>query len=241
MEVFIMNKCMFTSESAEWYTPKYIIDKAIKVLGKIDLDPCAPVNLEDRAVPANTYYTAMDDGLSKSWNGKIFCNPPYGRQIGQWTTKLDSEYHNGNADEAILLVPARVDTKWYDSIADHPVCLVRGRVHFSNCNNSAPFPRALIYFGDDVIGFIEVFSDLGNCMSNVGQTLSYTRQCSICNAEYEAKLDAAGRVKDYYCNACRNAASARYKDTDEFRTNNHECPPSGHPCVSFRLQRGKRI
>lgn len=120
------------------------------------------------------------------------------------------------------LSPPRVDTKWYDSIADHPVCMVRGRVHFSNCNNSAPFPSALIYFGDNATRFSNVFSNLGNCLSNVGQSLSYTRHCSKCGVEYEAKLNVAGRVIDYYCNACRNAASARYKNTDEFRTNNRE-------------------
>lgn len=102
-----MNKCMSSSKSAEWYTPKYIIDKALNVLGEIHLDPCAPMNPADRAVPADMYYTALDDGLSKSWNGKVFINPPYGRMIGRWTAKLDREYHNGNVDEAILLVPAQ--------------------------------------------------------------------------------------------------------------------------------------
>ena len=215
-----MNKCMVTSESAEWYTPRNIIDIILNMLGKIDLDPCAPMNPADRAVPADMYYTAVDDGLSRSWNGKVFVNPPYGREIGRWTSRLDSEYHNGNVDEAILLVPARVDTKWYDSIADHPVCMVRGRVHFSNCNSSAPFPSALFYFGTNTTRFSKVFGGLGNCMSNVGQSLSYIRHCSKCGVEYEAKLDVAGRVKDYYCSACRNAASARYKHTDTYRAKN---------------------
>ena len=88
------------------------------------------MNPADRTVPADKYYTAIDDGLTQQWSGKVFCNPPYGREIRQWTSKLDIEYHCGNVDEAILLVPARLDTRWYDSIADHLVCLVRGRVHF---------------------------------------------------------------------------------------------------------------
>jgi hypothetical protein len=66
MEVFIMNKCMLMSESAEWYTPRNIIDIVLNMLGKIDLDPCAPMNPADRAVPADMYYTAVDDGLSRS-------------------------------------------------------------------------------------------------------------------------------------------------------------------------------
>ena len=159
-----MNKCMFTSESAEWYTPTYIINNVLKILGKIDLDPCAPLNPTDRTVPADKYYTAIDDGLTQQWNGKVFLNPPYGRQIGQWTTKLDSEYHKGNVDDAILLVPARTDTKWFNDIADHPFCLVTGRVYFSNCANSAPFPSVLFYLGDNNSGFAEFFQGLGNCV-----------------------------------------------------------------------------
>ena len=64
--------------------------------------------------------------------------------------------------------------------------------------------------------------DMENCMNTVTESLSYTRRCSKCHVEYEAKVDVAGRIKDYYCNTCRNAASARYKHADVFRAKNRE-------------------
>ena len=33
------------------------------------------------------YYTPEQDGLTKSWDGVAWCNPPYGRQVGKWVRK----------------------------------------------------------------------------------------------------------------------------------------------------------
>lgn len=30
------------------------------------------------------YYTREQDGLKQPWPGAVWCNPPYGRQIGKW-------------------------------------------------------------------------------------------------------------------------------------------------------------
>ena len=215
-----MNNVMYTSSSVEWYTPRHITDKVLQVFGTIDLDPCS--NPGEPNIPAKNHFRKEDDGLKQEWFGKTYVNPPYGRSIRGWTTKLDNEYHGGNIDEAILLVPARTDTKWFNDIADHAVCLVRGRVHFSNCSNSAPFPSAVFYFGDNTGRFVEEFKDLGNCMNGVRQSLSYTRHCSRCGEEYDARVDSTGRIKDYYCGNCRNNFSSHYKHTDAFRVNNRE-------------------
>ena len=57
-----------TTNTDEWYTPKWLIDK----LGQIDLDPCAaPVN--DRPFQiAPLSYSKEDDGLSKTWSGFVY-------------------------------------------------------------------------------------------------------------------------------------------------------------------------
>jgi hypothetical protein len=71
-----------TENREEWLTPPYII----KALGPFDLDPCAPIK---RPWPtARVHYTILDDGLSKHWFGRVWCNPPYGRQTFQWLGKL---------------------------------------------------------------------------------------------------------------------------------------------------------
>ena len=60
----------------EWLTPPHILS----ALGKFDLDPCASV-----ARPWGTaavHYTREDNGLTKPWLGRVWCNPPYGREQG---------------------------------------------------------------------------------------------------------------------------------------------------------------
>lgn len=75
----------YSGGTPEWHTPRSILERAEKLLGGIDLDPCAEAA---RGVPAKTHYTLEDDGLSQAWSGTVFMNPPYGRSIGAWTEKL---------------------------------------------------------------------------------------------------------------------------------------------------------
>jgi phage N-6-adenine-methyltransferase len=150
----------FSSASQEWSTPPQIIVRVIAVLGEIDLDPCAsrdPVN----RLPAHEHFTANDDGLRRSWRGRVYMNPPYGRWIRFWISKLIDEYRSGRVTTAITLVPARTDTSWWRLLAEYPVCFVRGRLRFSGHENSAPFPSAVIYLGRDVQAFAKSFGDLG--------------------------------------------------------------------------------
>jgi hypothetical protein len=148
----------FSSESNEWYTPEHIIEKVVKVLKKIDTDPCS--NLE-KTVPAKIHFTEEDDGLSKSWNGTTYMNPPYGDVIETWVDKLISEYNKGNTSEAIALVPSRTDTAWFRKFDRWPVLFVWGRLKFSESDNTAPFPSAIFYLGKNKENFKEVFSDIG--------------------------------------------------------------------------------
>ena len=131
------------------------------VLGQIDLDPCADDN---KLILALHHYTILDNGLEQSWYGKVYMNPPYGRQIESWVWKLKYEYEvNKNTAEAIALLPARVDTSWWRLLANYPVCFISGRLRFSGHNNSAPFPSAVVYLGSNVEKFVEVFGKLGKC------------------------------------------------------------------------------
>ena len=52
---------------------------------EIDLDP-ASCEMAQEVVKAKTYCTEQDDGLSMSWSGCVFLNPPYGMpQIREFT------------------------------------------------------------------------------------------------------------------------------------------------------------
>lgn len=67
-----------SSETNEHFTPKAIVEAAREVLGRIDVDPasCAVAN---EVVQAESFFSATDNGFTRSWFGKAFLNPPGGR------------------------------------------------------------------------------------------------------------------------------------------------------------------
>ncbi|TAE79565.1 MAG: adenine methyltransferase, partial [Bacteroidetes bacterium] len=85
----------------EWLTPPELVKK----LGEFDLDPCCPVN--PPFVHAIHNYTILDDGLTKEWFGRVFCNPPYDKNLNLWLSKLKS---HGNG---IAVLFARTETKLF--------------------------------------------------------------------------------------------------------------------------------
>src|SRR4030095_489748 len=149
----------FSSDTPEHYTPADILDAVIACLGTIDLDPCSNSH-ESPNVPATQHFTSADDGLSQCWHGKVFMNPPYGREIAKWIEKLCNEYEAGRVSEAIALVPARTDTDWWDQLVDGYkfVCFVHGRLTFIGNEEVAPFPSAVIYLGTEWGRFYHAFA-----------------------------------------------------------------------------------
>ena len=127
----------------EWLTPPEII----RALGDFDLDPCAPIIRPWKT--AKMHYTIQDDGLSKPWHGRVWCNPPYGSETGKWLKKL-SDYGNG-----IALIFARTETGnsfryiWPSASAIMFLCgrLVFYHVDGTKPANSAGAPSCLIAYG----------------------------------------------------------------------------------------------
>ena len=131
----------------EWLTPPEII----KALGPFDLDPCAPV---DRPWPtAANHLTVNDDGLAQPWAGRVWCNPPFGREAVKWLRRC-AEHGN-----SIALVPARTETAmFYECVwgIAHAVCFIKGRPHFHRVDGSrAAFnsgaPICLVAYGQQNI------------------------------------------------------------------------------------------
>lgn len=156
----------FSSETPEWYTPGEIIERVIKVFSFIDLDPCSNQH-ENPNIPARIHFTKEDDGLTKQWFGRVYMNPPYGREISDWITKLCDQYERGTVIEGIALLPSRTDTEWFRRMAIYPRCFIWGRLNFSNSDNSAPFPSMVVYFGKKVEEFIKAFSDIGDIYARI--------------------------------------------------------------------------
>ena len=153
----------FSSETPEHYTPDVILAAVVACMGGIDLDPCSNSH-ETPNVPAAEHYTRADDGLAQTWRGGVFMNPPYGREIDPWIAKLVSEYEDGAVTEAIALVPARTDTQWWQRLRDYHICFVTGRLAFKGAGNneSAPFPSAVVYLGNDTDRFVNTFEGIGD-------------------------------------------------------------------------------
>jgi phage N-6-adenine-methyltransferase len=139
-----------SSTDDRWETPQGLLRKLYTVFGTFDLDPCSPTaNKRTAPVRARVRYTPDDDGLSLSWFGNVFLNPPYGRQLGDWVAKAHAEAEQGNAQTVIALVPARTDTRyWHEHVAGKAaVFFLRGRLSFGKLKQSAPFPSALVVWG----------------------------------------------------------------------------------------------
>ncbi len=64
------------SESAEWATPKEVVQAADDVLGGIDVDPATTAEINARHIFAKQIYTAETNGLAHNWPGRVFINAP---------------------------------------------------------------------------------------------------------------------------------------------------------------------
>jgi len=134
---------MFSSNTNEWATPQDIFDDLNKIYN-FTLDPCAsPDNHK-----CKKYFTIEDDGLFQTWGGRVFMNPPYGREIGKWIKKAYDEYLNGAL--VVCLIPSRTDTKyWHDYVMKGHIHFIKGRLKFGDSKQGAPFPSAIVVFGED--------------------------------------------------------------------------------------------
>ena len=127
----------------EWLTPKWITD----TLGPFDLDPCSPG--DRRPWDTASYHLSVhDDGLKAPWFGRVWCNPPYGRETFKWLDKLAT---HGNG---VALIFARTETVgFHRQVWDraHSVLFFEGRLAFHRVDGTsgdvANAPSCLIAYG----------------------------------------------------------------------------------------------
>lgn len=146
----MINPGLMSSTTDQWWTPEKLLIDVRHFLGDY-FDPCP------RGAPSF-------DGLTMDWPRRVFCNPPYGRTIGQWTAKARHEIICNHAEAILLLVPARTDTAWMQPLLDWPICFIAGRLKFGDARNSAPFPSALVMMSwqrNADLRFAEIFHAWG--------------------------------------------------------------------------------
>ena len=143
-----MNKALLSSENMNWCTPQDFFN-ALDAEFHFVLDAAAT----EKSKKCARCYTPETDGLSQSWDvgGAVFCNPPYGRQIGEWVKKAYTEATRGGYT-VVLLIPARTDTSYFHDYIykKAEIRFIRGRLHFTdedgNTKQAAPFPSMLVIY-----------------------------------------------------------------------------------------------
>ena len=130
-------------KSDTWLTPREIVF----ALGDFDLDPCCPPVMPWST--ATRMISLPEDGLAADWHGRVWLNPPFGREAAKWLAKL-KQHGNG-----IALVPARTETRmFYEHVwmGASAVCFLKGRPHFchedgSRASFNSGAPIALVAYG----------------------------------------------------------------------------------------------
>ena len=149
----------------EWYTPP----GPFEALGiEFDLDPAAPPGGVPW-IPAAEHLSKAHDGLTREWVGRVWLNPPYGRQTGKWLRRLASH------GDGLALVFARTDTAWFQE-ASHTataICFIAGRIRFVGADGCQA--RASAGAGSLLIAF-GLPCALARVESGLGQTFPVPRQ-----------------------------------------------------------------
>jgi len=125
-----------------WLTPPPLV----QALGQFDLDPCGAPGHE---LATRTYLLENgDDGLRDPWFGRVWLNPPYGREAEPFLRKL-ADHGHGTA-----LIFAATETRvFFETVWERATALVfiRGRVKFwtkdGDSGNSAGKPSVLVAYG----------------------------------------------------------------------------------------------
>ena len=127
-----------------WLTPPHIVE----ALGSFDLDPCGAPGHE---LAGRTYLLENgDDGLRDPWFGRVWVNPPYGKEMEPFLARL-AYWGQGTA-----LIFARTETavfhKYVWDAAD-AILFLKGRLNFLDANGqrakaNAGAPSCLVAYGE---------------------------------------------------------------------------------------------
>lgn len=143
------NEALFSSKNMNWCTPKEFFNE-LNAEFHFTLDAAAT----EKSAKCPKYYTPKEDGLKQKWiaesGGSVFCNPPYGKQIGEWVRKAYEESQRGIT--IVLLIPSRTDTAYFHNYiyGKAELRFIRGRLKFTdedgNAKKSAPFPSMIVIY-----------------------------------------------------------------------------------------------
>lgn len=158
---------MTSHTNDHWTTPRKVVAAVHDFNeGPPFLDPCSNPN---SIVGAKCHWYGPpdgQDGLVLPWPLGVltYVNMPYSAK-DEWMAKCHCEAHRGC--EIIALPPANTDTAWFRHFAwPAPMrCFWYGRLRFGGDKSyPARFSSVLVYWGERVERFVEVFSAFGHCV-----------------------------------------------------------------------------
>lgn len=141
------HKALLSSARQDWETPPALFETLQREFPFVrDIGACARNHL----LP--DYIGRGEDALDPDtrW-GKpgdvVYCNPPYGRDLGLWAARAVEMAYDGVT--VVMLVPARTDTRWWIRLAASAddIRLLPGRLKFRLNKQElhpAPFPSAVV-------------------------------------------------------------------------------------------------
>ena len=205
------------AEIDERYTPSWLIDLVVEVLGEIEVDPASDPK---KRIPAKKHFTLGDDGLSQAWSGSVYLNPPYsGRSIAPWVKHFCIYFHSGAITEGLLLLPltsiGNVSSRLLMQNTASAFCVLERSVVFlddsySDMPSACPFPLALVYAGQNTNHFLETTSSAGlGCLIRSPLTGKRQVHCHHCGKSFLAQRSTA----KFCSTTCRVEAHKNSKTT----------------------------
>ncbi len=155
-------KYIHSSESNEWYTPATYIESARAVMGGIDVDPASNPTA-NKIIGATTFYTNVTNGLDKDWPGRVWLNPPYGREQAAFIERLMQQFTDGITEQAVVLVNAHAtETTWFAPLWNHMLCFTNHRINYYGTSGSgSTHGSVFIYLGPNRDAFLREFDKWG--------------------------------------------------------------------------------
>lgn len=166
-----------SSKETTWETPDELFD-FLNMFFQFDMDVAAT---EDNAKVSN-FISPEEDTFKTPWLGTCWMNPPYGKPeracpkdrskckkkkckdrgyhidenvpgVGDFARLLAERVEDPDVDQAVILLPARVDTDWFKVVWEKAelILFIEGRLSFrlpDGARDPAPFPSAIAVFGN---------------------------------------------------------------------------------------------
>lgn len=244
-----MNGALLSSKNMGWCTPADFFSELDQEF-HFNLDPAAT----DKSAKCARYFTPADDGLKADWGGcRVFCNPPYGRQITDWVRKGYEESKKPGT-LVVMLIPARTDTSYFHDYIFHgkadEVRFIRGRLTFTDEDGnptkdakgrpcSAPFPSAVVIWRSKDMAqslrdmVLDLIKDRDMTANEIAATLYRGQQVSRSDVgPILSKAQAAGLIRNAgkrECSVTGRSAIVWKAEKEVFHGNkpNHKGNPAG--------------